>query len=495
MFENFLGGFLLVTTGGNILLIIIGTLIGIIFGSIPGLTPSMAIALSLPMTFKLNIVSSMSLLIGLYLGGVSGGLISAVLLRMPGTPASVATTFDGYPLAEQGKAGKALAAGIIFSFLGGLFSIFVLLLIAPQLTELAIRMTPFDYASIILFSLTLIGSLAGRSVVKGLLSGLLGITFSFVGSAPVDGVLRFTLGNRNLNAGFIFLPVMIGLYAISQVLLSAEISRDPKRPMKFTGEIGKIGLSLSEIKGQLVNCLRSSIIGTSIGILPGIGGGTANLVAYAAAKSSSKHPEEFGNGKLDGLVASESANNAALGGAMVPLLCLGIPGDAVTAILVGAFLIQGITVGPMMFTTQPTLLYSIFTALIIANIAMLILEMNFLKIFVKIIQVPKEILLPCIISVCAIGSLGANNRVFDVFVMIMFGIIAYAMHKFEYPVPPFVMGFVLGPIFETNFRRGLIYSKGSYLPFFTHPFSLMMIILSVLSIVLVLYRSRKRKNG
>ncbi len=492
MFAHFLTGVIEVMSLGNILLIIAGTALGIMFGAIPGLTPAMAIALCLPMTFNLEIVSSMCLLIGLYLGGVSGGLISAILLRIPGTAGSLATTFDGHPMATQGKAGKALAAGIIFSFLGGLFSIMILLLVAPQLAEVAVRITPFDYFSIILFSLTLVGGLAGKSLIKGLLSCLLGLCFSFVGSAPIDGVIRYTMGIRNLNGGFVFLPVMIGLYAVSQILNSAEDAIKADAPTKITSNVGKVAITWKEFTGQTVNFLRSSVIGTIIGILPGIGGGTSNLIAYTAARSSSKEPEKFGTGILDGVVAPETANNAAIGGAMIPLLCLGIPGDVVTAILIGAFMIQGITPGPMLFTTQPTLLYSIFTALIISNIAMIVLELLFLKGFIKVLNIPKHILLPGILCVCAIGAIGANNRVFDIFVILLFGILAFLITKFEYPVPPLVMGFILGPMLETNLRRGLIFSKGSIVPFFTHPLSCIMIILSVLSIVFTVVASNKK---
>lgn len=492
MFENFVIGALQVMSVWNILLIIAGTALGIMFGAIPGLTPAMAIALCLPMTFNLEIVGSLCLLIGLYLGGVSGGLISAILLKIPGTAGSLATTFDGHPMAEQGKAGKALAGGIIFSFLGGLFSIFILLLVAPQLAEVAVLITPFDYFSIILFSLTLVGGLAGKSLIKGLLSCLLGVCFTFVGSAPIDGVLRFTMGIRNLNGGFIFLPVMIGLYAVSQIFNSAEDAIKADTPKRITGDVGKVSITWKEFKGQFVNFLRSSVIGTIIGILPGIGGGTANLIAYTAAKSSSKEPEKFGTGILDGVVAPETANNAAIGGAMIPLLCLGIPGDVVTAILIGAFMIQGVTPGPMLFMTQPTLLYSIFVALIFANIAMIILETLFLKGFIKVLNIPKHILLPCILCVCVIGAIGANNRVFDIFVILLFGIVAFMLTKFGYPTPPLVMGFILGPMLELNLRRGLIFSKGSIVPFFTHPLSLVMIILSVLSLIFTVIASNKK---
>ncbi len=468
----------------NILLIIMGVAIGIVFGSIPGLSATMAVALCLPITFALPVIPSMSLLIGLYLGGISGGLISAILLKIPGTPASIATTFDGHPMAQKGEAGKALSLGIIFSFLGGLFSIFVLIFVSPPLAQIAIRFTPFDYFSVILFSLTMMAGLSGKSLVKGLLSGMLGMTFAFIGGAPIDGLPRFTMGIKELEGGFNLLPTLIGIFAISEILKAGEETKMYKAATKTVTKVGGLYVSFKEIVSQTGNFLRSSVIGTAIGILPGIGGGISNLISYTVAQKQSKYPEKFGTGIKDGIVASETANNASIGGAMVPLLSLGIPGDTVTAMLIGALMIQGISPGPLMFQTQGELVYSIFAALLIANVVMLILMLGGLKIFVKLLEIPKEILLPLIFAVCIIGAFGVNNRLFDVLTVLIFGVIGYIMQKFDYPLAPIILGFILGPLLEENLRRGLMFSGGELLPFITNPISAFFLVMTAVSIFL-----------
>ena len=495
MLSLIVSGFASVMNLPCILLIFGGTALGIIFGAIPGLSATMAVALCLPLTFGMDPILGFSLLVALYIGGISGGLISAILLRIPGTPASIATTFDGHPMAERGEAGKSLGAGIVFSFIGGLISILVLIFIAPPIAKIAIKFGPYEYFAVAVFSITMIASLVSGSLIKGLASGVIGICLAMVGAAPIDSVERFTFGVYDLATGFDILPVLIGLFAISEILKTAEegIKAEKDNVRKYSMKTSR--LTLAEVREQWVNVLRSSAIGVGIGILPGIGGGTSNMIAYAAAKNQSKNPEKFGTGILDGIVASETANNASVGGALVPLMTLGIPGDTVTAMLLGGFMIHGISPGPLLFTSSAELVYGIFAALFIANIAMLILEYGGLSIFVKLLNIPKYILLPIIMTLCVVGAYGLNNRIFDVWTILVFGVIGYALEKFDFSLPPVILGFILSPIIETNLMRGLMTSQGSFVPFVTRPIAVVFLGIAAISIIMAIKKQLRNKHG
>ena len=477
---------------GNVLapqifgLIALGVVVGIMFGAVPGLTAVMAIALTLPMTYGLGPSAGISLLIALYVGATSGGLISAILLKIPGTPSSVATTFDGGPMMEKGEGAKALGLGIVFSFIGTVLSIGALMFIAPWLANSALSFGPHEYFAIAVFSLTLIATLSTGSMVKGIFSGIAGFAISTVGIAPVEATQRFTFGRVELNSGFSILTVLVGMFAIAEVIKVAEGARSIRAEDVKARKIGKIkgfGFSVSEFFAQIPNAIRSSLIGIGIGILPGIGSGTSNIIAYVVAKKRSKTPQMFGNGAPEGVVASETANNAGIGGAMIPLLTLGIPGDAVTAILLGGLMIHGIQPGPMLFLTQGDLVYTIFAALMLSAILMLILEFYGLRLFVRLLAVPKQILLPIILVLCAIGAFGLASRIFDIWTILGFGVLGYAFVKAGIPAAPFIIGFILGPMAETNFRRGLQLSDGDYSGFVTHPISGAFLAIAVLSIV------------
>ena len=477
-------------------LVVFGTVVGIIFGAIPGLTATMAVALFLPITYSLGAAAGISLLVALYIGGTSGGLISAILLKIPGTPASVATTFDGGPMMMKGEGVKALGVGVVFSFIGTMLSIAALVFIAPTLAKMALSFGPHEYFAIAIFSLTLIITLSSGSMVKGVFSGVVGFAFSTVGIAPVDAITRFTLGYTELNGGFDVLIVLIGLFAISEVIKVAE---DVKHEESATimqvsmKGIKGFGFSIAEFIGQGWNCIRSALIGIGIGILPGIGAGTSNIVAYIVAKKQSKYPEKFGTGVIDGVVASETANNACIGGAMIPLLTLGIPGDAVTAVMLGGFMIHGIQPGPLMFTTQGALVYTIFAALILSTIMMLVCEFYGMRIFVKLLAIPKHILLPIIFVLCVVGAFGLGNRFFDIWAIMLFGLVGYGFVKFGIPQPPFIIGFILGPMAETNLRRGLMLSDGSFIGFVESPISAAFLGLSAMSVGWHLYQAHRSK--
>ena len=413
----------------SLLFMIAGVAIGIVFGSIPGLSASMAVALMLPLTFSMEASLGMNTLVAVYIGGISGGLISAILLNMPGTASSIATTFDGYPMAQKGEAMKALGVGIVFSFLGSLFSFFILSFFAPMLADVALKFTPVENFGICFFALTMVAILSAGNMIKGLLAGLFGLVFCFIGMAPIDGTARFTFGNANLLAGFNQLTTLIGIFAVADILKSAEEMNAKGVQTIPTSKVKGFGFSMKEFVSWLPGALRAALIGTGIGILPGIGGSTSGMLAYVTAKNMSKHPETFGTGDPEGIVATECANNATIGGAMIPLLVLGIPGDGVTAMMLGGFLIHGLSAGPLLFVKNADVVYGIFAACMVCDLIMLIVEWTCIKGFVQILKVPKHILMPLILVLCAVGAYATNNRVFDVQSIIVFGVVGYIYHK------------------------------------------------------------------
>ena len=451
----------------SFLLMIAGVVIGIIFGSIPGLSASMAVALMLPLTFSMSSSLGMNMLVAVYIGGISGGLISAILLNMPGTASSIATTFDGYPMAQKGEAMRALGIGIVFSFLGSIFSFIILAFFAPKLADIALQFTPIENFGICFFALTMVAILSSGNMVKGLLAGMLGLVFAMVGMAPIDGTRRFTFGSNDLMAGFNTLTTLIGIFAVADILISAETMGKGVETIPVK-KVKGFGFSMKEFVSWLPGALRSALIGTGIGILPGIGGSTSGMLSYVTAKNMSKHPDTFGKGEPEGIVATECANNATIGGALIPLLVLGIPGDGVTAMMLGGFLIHGLSAGPLLFIKNADVVYGIFAACMLCGLIMLVVEWTCIKGFVKVLKVPKYILMPLILVLCAVGAYATNNRIFDVQSIIIFGVIGYLFHKVKMPTTPFVLCFLIGNMTETYLRRGIMSYK-SFGAFFTRP--------------------------
>ncbi len=478
----------------NVGLILFGVVVGLIFGAIPGLSTTMAIALFLPMTFRMAVADGLALLLGVYIGGFSGGLIAAILMNIPGTAASIATTFDGYPMAMHGKAGKALGLGIVSSFLGGFISILALMFVSPVLASIAIKFGSYEYFALCLFALTMIITMSSDNYAKGLISGLLGILISMVGGAPIDGLPRFTFGIHELDGGFNLVAVLVGLFAVSELFDLAstknkDVSTDIHEP-KMKG----FGFESNELFAEKWNILRSSVIGILIGILPGIGGSLASLMSYNAAKKCSKHPELFGTGINAGVVASETANNAAIGGALIPLLSLGIPGDAVTALLLGAFTMQGVQPGPLMFQNQGDIVSFIFIALLIANLFMIGTEFFAIRGFIKLLKIKREVLFPAIIMLCMLGAYGLNNRLFDVVVIFLFGVVGYFMKCWGLKTQPFILGYLVGPMTELYFRRGFMYSEGRIAPFFTSPIAVLFYIIAFVNIAFAVKESASKQR-
>lgn len=480
---------------GSIGVIILGVAIGIIFGSIPGLTSTMGVALSLPLTFSMSPLNGIAMLIALYVGGTSGGLISAVLLKIPGTPSAVATTFDGAPMAERGEAGKALGIGIICSFIGTVFSIIALIFIAPFLAKIALKFGPYEYFAICVFALTMIGSMVGDNLLKGLISAVMGICFSLFGIASIGGSSRFTFGITALENGFALLPVMIGLFAVAEILKIGGTSLRKTENIANKFKIKGLGMTFAELKSQSFNIIRSALIGIGVGILPGIGGATSNLVAYSVAKQQSKYPEKFGTGCVDGIVATETANNSSIGGSLIPLLTLGIPGDTVTAMILGGLTLHGIAPGPLLFKNSGVLVYGIFAAFLISTAVMLVLEYGGIRVFVRILSVPKYILLPVIMTLCIVGTYGTNHSIFDVWTSLIFGLLGFFMKKFKFPLAPLILGFVLGKTVETNLIRGLMYSNNNFLAFFVSPIAALFLVLAILMVMYTTWKNIKKKNN
>jgi len=482
-------------------LILAGVVVGIIAGLIPGFTVTMAIVLTLPFTFGMEPIAGISTMMGVFVGGMSGGLISAALLGIPGTPSAIATTFDAYPLAQKGRPGEALSIGIWASFFGSLISMIVLITIAPQVARVALRFGPWEMFSLIAFSLTIIASVTGDSVLKGLISGLLGLLIATVGADPIGGYRRFVFGIRTLRAGIPFLVVLIGIFAISRLMTEFEQKKIKKASNK---EIENHDFSLYPMKtlkivlSRYANLIRSSIIGTLIGAIPGAGGSIANVVAYDQAKKWSKNPEEFGTGCYDGIVASESGNNSTVGGALIPTIALGIPGGAVTAVMLSALMVHGVSPGPLLINNEPAIVGSIFIALGVATVWMAVVQFAGIKLFMKITAVPMYFLAPAIMALCAIGTFILNNRLTDIYILLAMGIFGYLLNKHGFSLPPAIIGVILGPIAEVNLRRAIM-RDSNWTLFFTRPISLGFLVLAVLSLVFTIWQTkqsaaRKRAN-
>ncbi|MFS4438177.1 tripartite tricarboxylate transporter permease [Paracoccaceae bacterium GXU_MW_L88] len=480
-----------------ILLVVGGTFVGIIFGAIPGMTATMAVAVCLPLTYSLGLENGLALLLGLYVGGISGGLVPAILLGIPGTPSSITTTFDGSPMAERGEGEKALRIGICASLAGGLISLLALFFFAPALADFAIEFSYVEKFLIILFALSVMAALSS-DLLMGIFSGFLGIFISLIGVYDItdggNGEMRLIPPGLGywLESGFSLLPVLIGLFGLAAILDSAEegVPEGQSRDVIKIGE--ESTFSFSVFKGQIVNLIRSSGIGTFTGILPGVGGSAASILAYSNAKTFSKHPERFGKGEPAGLIASEAGNNGLTGGAMVPLLSLGIPGDATTALLIGAFTLQGIQVGPLFIGNNPETWNAMIFAMLIANIAMFTMMYFAIRYFALVVTIPKHILFPIILMMCVIGAYTINYGImFDVWTLLIFGIFGWLMVKLGLEVAPFIIGFILGPSAEVYFVKSLE-SFGNLAIFFNKSWIAMVLwVLIIGSLAGSIYLSRR----
>lgn len=481
----------------NLVLMTVGVIAGLIAGAIPGFTITMAIVLTLPFTFGMEPIQGLSTMLGVYVGGLSGGLMSAILVGIPGTPSAIATTFDGFTMARAGRPGLALGIGVWASFFGGLLSAVFLSMVAPQLARIGLEFGPWDFFSLVAFALTIAASLSDKDLLKGLIAGIFGILVASTGEDQVNGVARFTFGIDAIDQGFAFLPVLVGLFAFSQLM--SDI-RDPETATKPLSERGARAVRIEHVAAikaifqRWGVWLRSSLIGIFVGILPAAGSSISNILAYDQAKKASRYPEKFGTGIPDGIVASESANNATAGGALITMMALGIPGDAVTAVMLGALIVHDIAPSPTFISTQPDLAYGIIVAFFLAHFIMVACQALCLRLFVLTMRVPLYALAAVILAYCAIGVYSLNNVDFDLWTLFIFGVLGYIMIRLGFPLTPMILGVVLGPVAEVNLSRALATSSDLTL-FVTRHWSLFFLILAVFSLLYPWYQrahSRQR---
>ncbi|MBA4690551.1 MAG: C4-dicarboxylate ABC transporter permease [Pseudomonas sp.] len=468
----------------NILMIALGVVIGVVIGAIPGLTATMAVALALPFTFGMEPVTAILLLVGIYKGGMYGGSITAILIRTPGSPASASTLLDGYPMAQKGEAKKALSMALYASCIADFISNLSLIFLAGYLAKLALSFGPPEYFWLICFSLTIIISVSGDSVMKGLIAAALGVILALVGMDPVYGTERLTFDNYNLMDRINFIPLLIGLFAIPEIL---EFYLSRAREHIQTAVSGA-DVTWQELKGSMRSIIRGSFIGVIIGAIPGTGATAASFISYSEARRNSPNRDNFGKGEIEGVAAAEAGNNAVAGATMIPLLSLGIPGDVITAIILGAFMIHGLTPGPILFQENMNLIYALFCGIMLSSVVLFGTGKLAIRYFSRIADVPKQILFPIVLMFCIYGAYAVNNSTFDIAVMLVFGVVGFIFNRTGFASAPFLIGFILGPMLEDNFRRSLLISNNSFDVFVRGPIDWFFIALTVLSLGFALHR-------
>jgi putative tricarboxylic transport membrane protein len=495
-FESVVQALIYIISPSNLILIVIGTGFGMVCGSLPGISSSMAIILMLPFTYAMEPVESIAVLVAVYIGGACGGSISAILLRTPGTPEAVATVFDGFPMAMRGEAGRALGLAVTASSVGGILSALAMVVAAPALARLALKFQSAEYFTLALLGLSCITSLGSRNQVKAILSALFGLFISTIGLDPINGAQRFTFGQSFLMNGVGYIPIMIGTFAIAEVYKNiAQVGRKEDSELLLSQRISFQVLRLRELVRLWITVIKSSLIGIVIGIIPAAGGAIASLVSYGEAVRSSKTPEKFGKGMPEGIVAPECANNAAVGGAMVPTLVLGIPGSPTAAVIMAAFLIQGLRPGPLLLKDQPILLYSVFFSIIIASLLLFVLGRYITREFAHILKLPYPMLGTLIVALGIVGAYALQNSYYDVLVALIFSVVGYVFDRFHYSSAALILGLILGGIAENSLRQQLIIGDGSWLPFVTRPVSLIILIFTVIALLNPLITGRKKRTG
>ncbi|WP_240455602.1 tripartite tricarboxylate transporter permease [Halomonas faecis] len=472
----------------NLLILTSAVFIGFIGGALPGISGVILVVILLPVTYGMDPTAAFMLLTAIYGSTVFSGLITAILYRAPGTPEAVMTAFDGYPMTQQGQAGKALGIGVLSSAIGGLVGTVALIIFTPLLASVALKFSSPEYFALAILGLTVVASLGGR-LIFGLIGATLGLLIASVGIDPLTGTSRYTFGSLHLAEGVGLIPVIVGLFAVSEVMKRA-LGQETHQPLKKVSVkifdmpiLRRIGITLS----------RSSLLGVIIGILPGIGASTAAMVSYSETVRWSKHPEQFGKGAPEGIAAPEAANNAAAMGALVPLFALGIPGSGTTAIILGAFIMHGLQPGPMFMMTSSDLIYAVFAGLFIVNFMILLFSKPFIALFTRLLNIPYSALGPIIVMCCIVGTYSVRNSMFDVWLMLGFGVLGFLLEKIRFPLVSIILGLVLGPIAESELRRSLAMSQGDLGIFFTRPISATLIAIScLLLIAAIIVPLRKR---
>jgi putative tricarboxylic transport membrane protein len=491
MLHELINGFQMILTFGNILGIFLGVVFGVFMGAVPGLTGTMGIALIIPLTYSLSPITAFCVLLGTYKGCLFGGSIPAILINTPGAPAAAVTVFDGYPMAQKGQAGRAMGIALWSSVIADAFATICLIFLAVFLARISLKFGPPEYASLIVFSLCIVAGISGQSMLKGVIAAVLGFLLGTVGLDPMVSTPRFTFGFVTLFNGINMMVLMIGLFAVSEVLVQSDVKSSGVRDLP--SDTSSDTASWADIKRCLPTIFRGGIIGVLIGAIPGLGATPAAFLTYTETKRVSKHPEKFGHGAIEGVAASESGNNATCGGALIPLMALGIPGDVTTAVLLGAFLIHGLTPGPALFKENISLVYGIFAALLIAIFFLPLIGRWFIRIFSLIAKVPNSIIYPVTTVLCTVGVYGFNSSFTDLWLMLIFGILAYFMRQFGYPLAPMLIAFILEPIGERAIRQTLTLSRGSLSIFVSRPISLTFLVLTVIAVI-ILIRMKTRSS-
>ncbi|MFC4166872.1 tripartite tricarboxylate transporter permease [Teichococcus aestuarii] len=470
-----------------ILLSIFGVAAGIVIGALPGLTATMGVAILLPFTFSMDPVSGLLMISGVFFGGIYGGSIPAILLRIPGTPAAAATAIDGYALAQKGQAGLALGVATISSFIGGTLSVLILIFLAPILAGFALKFSASETFALAVFGLSIIASISGDSLVKGLIAGFAGLLVASIGLDPMGGFPRFTAGYTELFT-VPFIPVMIGLFAAAEVFKSMEEGELRARAM---AQIGRLLPSWPQLRGLTGTLLRSSGLGAFIGAIPGAGADIAAYVSYNEARRFSRTPENFGKGEIAAISACEAGGNACTGGALMTMMTLGIPGDAVTAVMMGALVVQGLQPGPLLFTDHAELVFTLLAGMLFCYLVLLALGLGSLRFIGRVLMMPRSVLMPLVLLLCVVGAYAINNSVFDIGIMLAAGVVGYFMQRWGFPASPVVLALIMGPMAEASFRRALSLSNGSYDFLWTRPITVALLALAAVTLLLPLLRRRK----
>lgn len=485
-----------VFTPMNLVFVILGVLFGMVCGALPGLSSSMAIVLMLPFTYSMTPVSAIVMLVAVYVGGACGGSISAILLKTPGTPEAVATTFDGYPMAQRGEAGRALGISVSSSAVGGIISAIIMLISAPLLAVLALRFQSAEYFALGLLGLSCITSIGSKDQTKAIFSVCVGLLLATIGIDAINGAYRFTFNQVSLINGISYIPVMIGSFALTEVYKNAAEYKN--RSTETVADSRKISLETMKLKELLKMwslLLKSSLIGTIIGVIPAAGGSIASLVSYGVAAKSSKTPEKFGTGCDEGIAAPEASNNAAIGGSLVPTMVLGIPGSPTAAIIMAAFMIHNLTPGPLLIRNQPALLNAIFLGIVIASLLLFVVGKFITREFARILKLPYPLLGTVIAALGTVGAYSLHNSFHDVILMFAFSFVGILFNKFHYSNPAMILGLILGGIVENNLRKQMILSGGSIVSFLERPLALVIILAAVLAFVSPLLQNLKAKKG
>jgi putative tricarboxylic transport membrane protein len=449
------------------------TLLGIMVGMLPGLTATMGIALLTGLTFQWAPANAIVILIAMYVGAIYGGSRSAILVNIPGTPANAATCLDGYPLARSGRAGEAIGLSTTSSFLGSFIGLLFMAFFTPYLGQIALRFQSFEFFWLTLFGVLICGNLtAPEDPLKGWIAGFLGLFLAMVGMDPIQAYPRFAYGQVDLYGGLSLIPALVGIYGMTEVIQALTEAHK----QEVIVQVKRVLPRLRELVRHWKNIARSGIIGTFVGAIPGVGENIASFVAYDFAQRASKNPEKFGKGSVEGLAAAETANNACVGGAIIPVLVLAVPGSPPAAVLLAAMWLHGMRPGPLLMVEAPNYIYEVSAMFLMASFAMLVLGLSMVRVIIKILRVPTPILMPIIMVLCAVGSFAINGRVFDILVMLVFGLIGYPLRMMKYPDAPLILGLILGPMLDENLRRGLLLNSGSIVPFFSRPISMVLVV-------------------